>query len=1055
MQKRNATEVVVLATALLTAVAGLAGALKDVAAKLKGLPDAITPLTVLWIAICLGGSLLFSRLTRARSRVLRQEAFRIHDEQRDHLKGRDDDITRLASFCVNQPQVHLIGESGAGKSALVHTGVLPRLESMGVVAVAITHWGRDWIDGPAQALRQAMSMVPAIGGPVDVATAAQICDDRGKRLLIVFDQFDDYQSAHYECFRTAERAFIKPRDLMAQNSFWKEIGGLIAGEKIHALFVTRNDAAAGLECVRFVEPDVCLLDRLPVEAAHELIDTLTSPSDGKPVIADAENGWPSLRARLERDLCAEGSVLPIQMKLALIGVSHLRYLTVREYERRGGLAGLAAEELTRHIAAAASHHELDERQVLAIARDMVEGEGRKTRTRTLDDFVGASGASAVTVAAVLDDWVGKELVRVRIDADTGGRSWSLDHDYLATGVLAAEARFDSGRKALDDGESDFRASGGNAWRRWRTLLSPSEQFRLLGLRLRGRVQYRGRRAYVAWSLLRFAPYVMGIAIAVIGAERFLSVTIERDASNWLGAIGSEGYELTRDETATLTQVRGASKTMRVAFIDYALRSPLGAKRLLLKIEPIMKAAVADDPTARLEIAEHLHQTLATTGDKDVQDAAASGLAELHAVDFQTLLRALHQKDNEDMPRYLLTRMSDHEWATLLGSDVVEHINQLVSAATKVKRYRSLLPQRFYGGRARETDLPVENIVHQADFDTFMNEARLPQSQSDSNVRAWMADEFRRRVPSSPNWNGPFLSLAQKYGVSLPSAKTTQLRTDALAFVKLDPSTIQSPPDVTFTEAASIVDQAQFVFLGSCPNVLNAMNPSDVAKIWQRIVAKEPACDAETYVLFRSDLTAPVAQALHQDLLQLRARCISSSNLGILCAVEAKNVKPDDRAPLIDALVAKGKVVPMYAPHTEGAFELANAVEKIHELGGVGKAGALADRLRQRIVDEFRDADFDVSVGPAVVACAPYFTEEEKQQIKDRATQLLPNNPHTSKLAPLVAALIAVGDDSWMSNPAIIARLKKGPDESLARVLKPVAGKLPPDLAQEIQKRLTP
>src|SRR5689334_19158539 len=152
MQKRNATEVVLLATAFLTAIGGLAGALKDVAAKLKGLPDAITPLTVLWIAICLGGSLLFSRLTRARPRTLRPEAFRIHDEQRDHLKGRDDDIKRLAAFCINETQVHLIGESGAGKSALVHTGLLPRLESMGVVTVAITHWGRDWIQGPVQAL---------------------------------------------------------------------------------------------------------------------------------------------------------------------------------------------------------------------------------------------------------------------------------------------------------------------------------------------------------------------------------------------------------------------------------------------------------------------------------------------------------------------------------------------------------------------------------------------------------------------------------------------------------------------------------------------------------------------------------------------------------------------------------------------------------------------------------------------------------------------------------------------------------------------------------------
>jgi hypothetical protein len=364
----------------------------------------------------------------------------------------------------------------------------------------------------------------------------------------------------------------------------------------------------------------------------------------------------------------------------------------------------------------------------------------------------------------------------------------------------------------------------------------------------------------------------------------------------------------------------------------------------------------------------------------------------------------------------------------------------------------VLPQRFYGGRARETDLPVQSFVQRADFDAFMNEARLPQSRSDSKVRAWMAEEFRRRVPPSAVATGAFLSRAQQYGVSLLSGR---LRADALAAVTLGGLlTTQAPPDLTFEEAAAIVDQAPRVDLDKCPNVLNAMNPSDAVKVWQRIAARNPECYANTYVEFRSHLAPAVAQALRPDLLQLRARCISATSLRGLCSVRAEEVLPDDHPPLIDALVEQGRVEPMYPPHKEGAFELADAVEKIHELGGAGKAGPVADRLRQRIVDEFHDEDLDISVGHAVVACAPYLTAAEKQQIKELATHQLPGNPHQIKLAPLVAALIAVGDDAWISNPAIIRRLKKDPDSSLAYVLKPFVARLPADLAKDIQ-RLAP
>ena len=51
-------------------------------------------------------------------------------EDADIFKGRDSEIERLLSIINNWPITLLIGESGAGKTSLVHAGLFPILESM-------------------------------------------------------------------------------------------------------------------------------------------------------------------------------------------------------------------------------------------------------------------------------------------------------------------------------------------------------------------------------------------------------------------------------------------------------------------------------------------------------------------------------------------------------------------------------------------------------------------------------------------------------------------------------------------------------------------------------------------------------------------------------------------------------------------------------------------------------------------------------------------------------------------------------------------------------------
>jgi hypothetical protein len=66
-------------------------------------------------------------LTR-RSRLLRPEALQLKADNPAHSKGRSEDIERLSTLCHECQQVHLVGESGAGKSALIQAGLKSRYE---------------------------------------------------------------------------------------------------------------------------------------------------------------------------------------------------------------------------------------------------------------------------------------------------------------------------------------------------------------------------------------------------------------------------------------------------------------------------------------------------------------------------------------------------------------------------------------------------------------------------------------------------------------------------------------------------------------------------------------------------------------------------------------------------------------------------------------------------------------------------------------------------------------------------------------------------------------
>ncbi|MGH7454800.1 MAG: hypothetical protein ACRENG_25815, partial [bacterium] len=354
----------------ITTIAGVIAALGGVLAAATQFSDQVKALLgklaelppVAWwviagLLLSLGIFGLIHGLAR-RSRLLRPEALLLKSHKAEHLKGRDEDIDRLLRLCRDYPLVHLVGESGAGKSALLQAGLCPKLrqDSAGLLPIYIEVWGQDWEAGPRSALteafwqalsepdRQALNL-NSFDHPDGLFAALKRCQPSLRRTpLLIFDQFDDYQTRHRSRFLSSrQRTWLGAEKLMAANAFWREIKTLLDHDAIHCLFVTRSDTADGLESVRFVAPQVYALERLQEAVVQPLLTELTSSADeNAPIIYAPDRGWDKLKQRLASDLSQPGAILPAQMKIAFQGLARLKTLTIGDYQRIGGLPGLEA-----------------------------------------------------------------------------------------------------------------------------------------------------------------------------------------------------------------------------------------------------------------------------------------------------------------------------------------------------------------------------------------------------------------------------------------------------------------------------------------------------------------------------------------------------------------------------------------------------------------------------------------------------------------------------------------------------------------------------------------
>jgi hypothetical protein len=611
---------------LLAAMVGVRKAFTDLDFRTWSWPEiAVTAVALLLLAV------VTVRSHRAHvSRLVDPDALKLDPQSPDQLVGRREDLDKLERALAN-PLVFLVSESGCGKSALLRAGVaqgpafiqrfLPTFIDMSVL---------DWENGPLRAVREAFaqalpnddparSKLDARSTPRHYAVAfGEYYRRTQRRPLLLLDQFDDYQAEprHRERFLPPDTRVWRNADSIArENAFWRMLRQCLQNDSVSIVVACREDAAQGLESLRF-HPDVPQFDlpRLEPGLVRLIIDRRTERAPDKPeVIAEPQGGWTALRDRLVDDLEARGQLLPQQLKVALGGLRTLRRLTPTAYARAGRLPGLEAAFVAGAIARAARTAALRDEDVLRLLLPLIDrarqppDKGSPQSARILAE---AASVAEHAASRALERLEADEIVRPRSELQDVALGWQLDHAYLAPPILRIERERDQWHRLLVERQ---RAYAEASWReKWNALLPLGMQARLAGARLQRRFRYGDQRGYALKSLSRAMP-----AIAVLGVIAGLAwAATEWDAARQIeGEMARNGETLTDDAAGGLADLAGRGWVARWQVARDIFSLPQHAQWFAEAPGPVVRAWVRLDP-ARLDDLVRSHVTPAALQQSD-------------------------------------------------------------------------------------------------------------------------------------------------------------------------------------------------------------------------------------------------------------------------------------------------------------------------------------------------------------------------------------------------------------------------------------------------------
>ena len=111
--------------------------------------------------------------------------------ERDYLVGRGREVGELLARCDRDPVVLLLGDSGVGKTSLIHAGLILRAVREGWRPIYARPFGLPCADLVQQVQATLYEKPLGYRGPLFPVLAEAAATVRGKRILLIIDQFED------------------------------------------------------------------------------------------------------------------------------------------------------------------------------------------------------------------------------------------------------------------------------------------------------------------------------------------------------------------------------------------------------------------------------------------------------------------------------------------------------------------------------------------------------------------------------------------------------------------------------------------------------------------------------------------------------------------------------------------------------------------------------------------------------------------------------------------------------------------------------------------------
>lgn len=344
-------------------------------------------------------------------------------EYRDYLFGREKETIELIKRLENNSIILLLGDSGVGKTSIIHAGLIPEAVNKGWRIIYTRPFGLPHTDIIRQVLTSVYEGRPTYKGTLVPILAEIIAAFGNAKVLLVIDQFEDILAARDDIEKEKLISDLRiMRDLGLPSlhilisyradlegrlgKFWQQISGSPLGlPRVYLGGISEDRAWEGIrKIISDLSVNIELDDLEQKRIKRDLL--LSSQSLGFP------NVYPPYIQMLSDHIWASASK------------DEWKY-EFRHYQEAGGIEGVIGGYLNRQL----DYAKDSKGHVRAVLISLVRSYGIKAQ-RTIEEVIADTGLNRLECENAIEKLIDLRLVR-HIDPH-----YEVSHDFIARKIMS-------------------------------------------------------------------------------------------------------------------------------------------------------------------------------------------------------------------------------------------------------------------------------------------------------------------------------------------------------------------------------------------------------------------------------------------------------------------------------------------------------------------------------------------------------------------------------------------------------------------------------------------